>query len=130
MKENLYSVAASGHERLVMAGDPGKALIWCLANDDVIAEADAIVITLRKDLVRLSAGTRLKARSEEVPAATGGADHVQLKELAEPLGLTPEGVRYRVKKLRLKTVRLDQHGRPLAVSRRDAERLRMDNAGE
>lgn len=71
MKKHLFSVSASGYERLLLASDGATAHAWCQANDERIAEADAVVVTRRTDLVDLAEDGGTKAR--HTPAARRSA---------------------------------------------------------
>lgn len=133
MKDTLFSVAADGHERLLLTNDPARALAWCMKNDEIIAGADTIVVARRTDLVALGGSSprtdaterpaKRASRKEESPAGVP-AGMVLVKKLAEDAGMTTEGMRYKLKRLGIRIVKLELHGRPGAVKEVDAERVK------
>lgn len=141
MKKHLFSVAASGYERLLLASDGATAHAWCQANDERIAEADAVVVTRRTDLVDLAAeggkeartapAVRRSPRAERIPppmpkkrakAAKRGREAdvpegmVLVSTLAKEAGITAEGMRYRLNRAGVVVKRMPGRGGPSACN--------------
>jgi hypothetical protein len=135
MKTIVYSVAASGHEVLLLSPDGATALNWCVRNDKIIAEAKDVVVQRRDDVVDLTGKAPTKPARKALPAAAAPDDAedgvprglITVKKLAQAYGLTPEGMKYRLKKHGVPTRKLGGHGRPLAVKEKEA-RAAMDEA--
>lgn len=129
MKDQLFSVAAGGHERLLMAPNGAVALKYCLDHDDRIAEAEEVVVKRRTDVVDVTHGKAKASKPQRVqlalPATDGGAGvpdgMITVKALAEEEGLTIPGMRYRLKKAGVEVQQLKGvHGQPMAVKERIA----------
>ena len=139
MKKHLFSVAASGYERLLLASDGATAHAWCQANDERIAEADAVVVTRRTDVVDLAAAcgaearpvpaVRQSERAKHIPppapkkrakakerGAAADVPEVLVSALAKEAGMTTEGMRYRLKRAGVVVKHMPGRGRPSACN--------------
>lgn len=120
MSTRLYSVAASNHERLADATDAAEALRLVLAEDDFFADQKEIVVSRRDDVLRVSGKPKAAKAAPETAAPKG---MVLVSLLADELGMTLEGIKYRMKKHGIKGQRIAGSGRPLAVTQKDADKL-------
>lgn len=122
MSTNIYSVASGGYERLVQADSHLVAMGIALGADDHFAGAKEIMVTRKDDVLRAKGGEGkvVKSVPQKVQAPKG---MVLASTLAAELDMTMEGLRYRMRKLRITGQRIAGNGRPLAFTMKEADKL-------